>query len=449
MTRLNSKSKTELLENFKGWIFEQIGSHDEISIDLTSFKSKYFPVQNDIQIEIILISGTINGSEEVFRKFLNFKDDNKSLFQLRQDESASLGQINFFWPLGVIKTEDIPKVEFDTVSSQIFTSENGVYSVLDCYESDLLIRKLFESINLTFQLDEELATKDFVTIRRVTDSADRCQIYVIDSKFRICFYKYCIDSPNAGVDVLEKLEVSGFNHLAAPLARYMVGRNLVGLVIENFEAAITLEAMVNVSLRDLFDYRGDPTNAGADLSEEFRRLGEMLAKLHILLEQKYHSTPETSENLTEVCGLMIKRDASKEAKSVKEDLKTIGSFEDFGLAIRIYNSLYLDIIYRTDMGWCLVDFGQDNFEIRVTPLVNIAQLLAQVKRVIDEQVSMQLESDTQKITILSNAWLKLNSEALIDGYMEQIEVHGIVPRDREVVNKIVTTAYRCLLAAAN
>jgi hypothetical protein len=123
----------------------------------------------------------------------------------------------------------------------------------------------------------------------------------------------------------------------------------------------------------------------------------------------------------------------------------MGSFDNLGLSIRIYSSLSLDIIYRTDMGWCLVDFGQSNTELRISPLLNLAQLIAQIKRVIDNQIALQLDSDVQKITVLSNAWLKLNTEALIDGYLEQIDETNIVPKDRDTVNHIVTTAYRCLL----
>jgi hypothetical protein len=459
MTRLSPQAKEYLVSGFKSWIAEQISGVSEKDIQLTSYKSKYFPLQSEGQIEVVMFFGKFTGSNDSLKKLFNDLNTNPGTLPRNINDSSlndsSLDEsLNFYWPVTVIKSDDLSKVGADVSAYQIMTIEEGKYIAFDGFCSDLTVKKLFESINLPINsTDRNSETHngfdEYLTVRRLAESSDGSQVYVIDSKYRFCLFKFYRSQPKIGVELLEKLDGAGFNNMAAPLARFNLGRNLAGLVVENFEGASTLEAMVNVSLRDLFDFRGDPNKAGGDLSEEFKRLGEMLAKLHTVLEDRFDSVSESFENITRLCDNILNRNSSKNAKLVKNEINLLESIENFGLATRIYNTIDLNMLLRTDMGWCLVDFGQEVVDMRYTPLINLAQILAKIKKVLDEQVAMQLDSDLQKINILSNAWFKLNSEAFIEGYMYQIKDREIVPNDPKIAQQIVMTLYQCMLARLN
>ena len=100
------------------------------------------------------------------------------------------------------------------------------------------------------------------------------------------------DRPRPDVDLLVGLDEAGFNHVAAPLVRWVwEGRDL-GVVQEPLADRSGGWALALTSLRDFYASGGTPEAAGGDFGTEARALGTMTARMHLALDRTFLRHPE-------------------------------------------------------------------------------------------------------------------------------------------------------------
>ena len=112
----------------------------------------------------------------------------------------------------------------------------------------------------------------------VLDCGDRGDLMV---------FPWLAETPRPDVDLMVALEEAGFNHVAAPLVRWVwEGRDL-GVVQEPLADRSGGWALALTSLRDFYASGGTPEAAGGDFGAEARALGTMTARMHLALDRAF------------------------------------------------------------------------------------------------------------------------------------------------------------------
>ncbi len=153
------------------------------------------------------------------------------------------------------------------------------------------------------------------------------------------------------------LEESGFNHVAAPLVRWVwEGRDL-GVVQEPLADRSAGWALALTSLRDFYASGGSPEAAGADFGAEARALGTMTARMHLALDRAFLREHEPVVDwVDEAEATIAASDASLlEAPGVTDLVKWLRESEARLPVIRTHGDFHLGRTARTDQGWVVSD----------------------------------------------------------------------------------------------
>ncbi len=254
--------------------------------------------------------------------------------------------------------------------------------------------------------------------------------FIVDGKYRVVFYRFNTISQRNGLDLIFALDELGFNNMVAPLARIQDhDSNDLGAIFDYTDSGMSLRSLALTSLRDLFDLGGDPSKAGGDFSEESKRLGEMIGKLHIASGEAFGVLPgEPKEWIEEIVSRSGHRGskASKAASNRCEPLKLI---ENPGANIRVHGNLNLCNLVRSEMGWFLDDDGEAKTAIWSSPIRDISELLAKLEEVAQNAASERFEDEQERAAILAKAWVSRNREAFMEGYLQVVESADLVPPD--------------------
>ena len=144
--------------------------------------------------------------------------------------------------------------------------------------------------------DAELAALLLATVRGVQPRPgpttllredDDATVIECGDRGDLMVFPWLSDSPRPDVDLQVALDEAGFNHVAAPLVRWVwEGRDL-GVVLEPLADRSSGWALALTSLRDLYASGGTPEAAGGDFGPEARALGTMTARMHLALDRAY------------------------------------------------------------------------------------------------------------------------------------------------------------------
>ena len=117
----------------------------------------------------------------------------------------------------------------------------------------------------------------------VLDCGDRGDLLV---------FPWLDEEPRPDVDLMVALDESGFNHVAAPLVRWVWEGSDLGVVQEPLADRSGGWALALTSLRDFYASGGSPEVAGGDFGAEARALGTMTARMHLALDAAFHREHE-------------------------------------------------------------------------------------------------------------------------------------------------------------
>ena len=182
----------------------------------------------------------------------------------------------------------------------------------------------------------------------VLDCGDRGDLMV---------FPWLDDAPRPDVDLMVALEGSGFNHVAAPLVRWVwEGRDL-GVVQEPLADRSGGWALALTSLRDFYASGGSPEVAGGDFGAEARALGTMTARMHLALDRAFLRQHEPVVDwVDEAEAAIAAADPSLlDAPGVAELVKWIRESDARLPVIRTHGDFHLGRTARTDQGWVVSD----------------------------------------------------------------------------------------------
>ena len=264
-----------------------------------------------------------------------------------------------------------------------------------------------------------------------------------------------VEGPRPEVEVVLALDDAGFNHLAAPLARWRRGPWDLGIVQEHLAGHSTGWALALTSVRDLYASGGPPELAGGDFGAEAHRLGTMTARLHLSLADAFGRRPVGVRQWADAVETALegRRPGQLERPDVSVLLGELRGLLGAGDAIRTHGDLHLGRVWRTEQGWYVGDFRPAGVPPAAgpppppcveaegvcfrSPLADVADMLWSFTHVASSAATERDPRGREGLGELAAAWEQRNRRAFLAGYLGVPGITTLVPPGREVVRVIV------------
>ena len=248
------------------------------------------------------------------------------------------------------------------------------------------------------------------------------------------------------IDLMVALDEAGFNHVAAPLVRWVWEGHDLGVVQEPLADRSGGWALALTSLRDFYASGGAPEAAGGDFGAEARALGTMTARMHIALDRAFlrHHEPVV-DWVDEAEATIAAADASLlDAPGVAELVKWISESDGRLPVIRTHGDFHLGRTARTDQGWVVSDCAPGGVLAgastpgRRTPLGDVADLLWSMHQASTVAAAERDPAGRLGLAALGQAWEARNRRAFVSGYLGTPGIGGLVGPDRDLVRRLVS-----------
>ena len=302
--------------------------------------------------------------------------------------------------------------------------------------------------------DAQLAPLILATIRGVdprpgplsvvTDDDDEVVLDCGDRGDLIVF-PWLADHPRPDVDLMMALDEAGFNHVAAPLVRWVwEGRDL-GVVQEPLIDRSGGWALALTSLRDLYASGGSPEAAGGDFGPEAHALGTMTARMHLALDRAYLRHHEPVADWAELAEAELRESDPTLLKEpgVGDLFKGMLASEARLPVLRTHGDFHLGRTSRTDQGWVVSDCRPGGvlpamFEpSRRSPLCDVADLLWSLHEASLAAAGERDRAGRHGLAALGQSWEARNRRAVLSGYLSTPGMPGLSGVDRELVVNLV------------
>ncbi len=253
-------------------------------------------------------------------------------------------------------------------------------------------------------------------------------------------------APRPDVDLMVALDESGFNHVAAPLVRWVWDGSDLGVVQEPLADRSGGWALALTSLRDFYASGGSPEVAGGDFGAEARALGTMTARMHLALDRAFERQHEPVVDWVDRAEATIAAsDASLlEAPGVTELVKWLHECDARLPVIRTHGDFQLGRTARTDQGWVVSDcapggvLAPESTVSRRTPLGDVADLLWSMHRASTVAAAERDPAGRLGLSELGHAWEMRNRRSFVTGYLGTPGISGLVGPDRDLVRRLVS-----------
>jgi maltokinase len=278
----------------------------------------------------------------------------------------------------------------------------------------------------------------------VTDDDDEVVLDCGDRGDLIVF-PWLADRPRPDVDLMMALDEAGFNHVAAPLVRWVwEGRDL-GVVQEPLIDRSSGWALALTSLRDLYASGGTPEEAGGDFGPEAHALGTMTARMHLALDRAYLRHHEPVADWAEEAEAELRQadPTLLNEPGVQDLFKGMLASETRLPVLRTHGDFHLGRTSRTDQGWVVSDCRPGGvlpamFEpSRRSPLCDVADLLWSLHQASLAAASERDRAGRQGLAALGQSWEARNRRAVLSGYLSTPGMGGLSGADRELVINLV------------
>lgn len=252
--------------------------------------------------------------------------------------------------------------------------------------------------------------------------------------------------PRPDVDLLMALDDVGFNHVAAPLVRWVwEGRDL-GVVQEPLADRSGGWALALTSLRDLYASGVRPEEAGGDFGGEARVLGTMTARMHLALDRTFLRHPEPVADWVDGGEEEIAAaDPSLlDAPGVAELVSGIRESDTRLPVIRTHGDFHLGRTVRTHQGWVVSDcapggvLSGESAPGRRTPLADVADMLWSMHQASVTAANERDPAGRLGLQELGQAWETRNRRAFVAGYLGTAGIGGLVGPDRDLVRRLIS-----------
>ena len=189
---------------------------------------------------------------------------------------------------------------------------------------------------------------------------------VYDERLILKLFRRVHPGPNPDVEVTRALGDLGFPHVVPQLAERRHGDTDLAVVRQYLLGSTDAWELAHTSLRDLFNSRVPPEEAGGDFGPEAVTLGEVTARLHLALAAAFGTEPGVTEDWLDGFRTQLGRlrkagedpDGPElvDTDAVEAALATLVGVDDPGFATRTHGDLHLGQLLLGDAGWFVLDF---------------------------------------------------------------------------------------------
>jgi maltokinase len=270
---------------------------------------------------------------------------------------------------------------------------------------------------------------------------------VFDDRIIVKFFSRLLDAPNPDVDITTALARAGFEHVAAPVARWRQSGVDFAFAQVFLAGGTDGWALAQTSLRDFYNSESDdPADAGGDFSGESRRLGRVTGELH--------------RTMAEIWGIDATRLRSADWAVLVDDierrlvaavptitaatgqevefsvLRTLRSVAEPGPVTRVHGDYHLGQVMRTDSGWYVLDFEGEParpLHERLRPASALKDVTGML-RSLDNASRFalgELAGPQSGLSRRAAAWDQHNRQAFMDGYLDTDGVEAVLPAPEE------------------
>jgi maltokinase len=256
---------------------------------------------------------------------------------------------------------------------------------------------------------------------------------VFDERWIMKVFRRVGEGPNPDVEMTSALAAAGFAAVASPVGEWREGSTHLAVVSEFLAGGTDGFQLALTSLRDLYDGKTSPADAGGDFGPDAYRLGAITAEMHVAAAEAFGSSePEVGSWLRDMeaqLGRTSHRGVDVDAvRAVESTLTDI----DTGQAIRIHGDYHLGQVMRTDSGWYILDFeGEPARPIQErrrpsSPLRDVAGMVRSFHYA--AAVAQREHGDDDDVGHEAIAWEAHNRRRFLDGYYSVDAVDALLPR---------------------
>lgn len=259
---------------------------------------------------------------------------------------------------------------------------------------------------------------------------------VFDERHIMKVFRRINPGPNPDVEVGQALDGIGYPHVPRTEAVFRHGGDDLAVVRRFLIGATDGFVLAQTSLRDLYDARVLPAEAGGDFAPDARRLGEVTATLHAALADAFGlrtATPRqwAQELMAETARVAV---PGVDRDDLAARYQAVAGVTDGGSAIRIHGDYHLGQILRADTGWFVLDFegepARPASERRRpgSPLRDVAGMLRSFQYATHTVLAERGEDhDLDQLRELAGAWERRARAAFLDGYYADRAVTALLP----------------------
>lgn len=265
---------------------------------------------------------------------------------------------------------------------------------------------------------------------------------VFDERLILKLFRRIDDGPNPDVEVTRALAAAGFEAVARPVGEWEGAGGHLAVVSEFLAGGVDGFHLALPSLRDLYDARVPPAEAGGDFGPDACRLGTITAEMHVKLAEAFGTSPADAASWAADMHTQLGR-----APEVDLDSAAVGAVYDrlasvdAGPAIRVHGDFHLGQVMRTDAGWFVLDFeGEPSrpLEERRRPsaaLRDVAGMLRSFHYAAAVGLREHGGDADDEVLELAVAWEEHNRAQFLAGYRSVDGVEEVLPAelDRDFV----------------
>ena len=293
---------------------------------------------------------------------------------------------------------------------------------------------------LALELLHHVAPDEVVERARPLGGEQSNSSIVYDERLILKLFRRLPEGPNPDAEVTRALVHVGFENVATPVAEWRGGDTDFAVVNEFLAGGADGFHLALTSLRDLFDRKGDPQEAGGDFAPEASRLGDITGRLHVALAEAFGT--ETLDyttvmvDMTSQLGRVFGNDADRRDSDRVEGRYQRMSGLDLGPAIRVHGDYHLGQVMRTDNGWYVLDFEGEParpLEERRRPssaLKDVAGMLRSFHYAAEVALREWHADTDEEVRACAVAWEDRNGLAFLEGYFGAPGVDDVLPPDQ-------------------
>jgi maltokinase len=269
---------------------------------------------------------------------------------------------------------------------------------------------------------------------------------VFDERLIMKLFRRLYDGPNPDAAVTRALADAGFTHVPPPVGEWCEGEAHMAVVSEFLAGGVDGFHLALTSLRDLYDARVPPWEAGGDFGPDARRLGAITAELHLAMVDIFGTSTADVEGWNRSMLEQLDRvrpDADTDAiRGAYDALRHV----DVGPAIRVHGDYHLGQVLRTDTGWYVLDFEGEParpLEERLlpsSPLRDVAGMLRSFQYAAEIALRNYGYLDDDEAKAFAVDWEARNAASFLRGYRETPGIERVLPDDDEAA-RVVLTAF--------